>query len=243
MGERGDERPASPHQAEDLLRRALIDSDDAAAVALRVGGLALSEALTIVFHGRRDLGTLATYVANGGRGAGAAIGFDELLRVPCDLDLGDARDRAEAEALYAQQAAVLRDALVAADTVLSLWCEALAAAPHARVAVDRSPRAPAQLPVPRLMPVALVDRDTGLTVAPVCNARPLAEGRPPMGIACAQQDVAHVYPLPDDPQACLEDFVARAGEHARALAERLRHQEASVRRFLELNDDGFDEAG
>jgi hypothetical protein len=230
-------------QAEDLLRRALIDSDDAAAVALRVGGLALGQALTIVFHGRRDLGTLATYVASGGHGAGAAIGFDELLRVPCDLDLAEARDRAEAERLYAEQAAVLRDAIVAADTVLSLWREALAATPHARVAVDRSPHPPARLPAARLMPVALIDRDTGLTVVPVCGARPLAEGRPPMGIACAQQDLAHVYPLPDDPQASLEDFMHRADEHARSLGERLDHQAASVRRFLELNEDGFHEAG
>lgn len=242
MDEQGDEGPP-PGQAEDLLRRALIDSADAAAVALRVGGLALSEALTIVFHGRRDLGTLATYVASGGRGTGAAIGFDELLRVPCDLDLAEARDRAEAERLYAEQAAVLRDAIVAADTVLSLWREILAAAPHARVGVDRSPRPQVRLPAARLMPVALVDRDTGLTVAPVCGARPLAEGRPPMGIACAQQDLAHVYPLPDDPQASLEDFRERADEHARALGDRLDHQDASVRRFLELNDDGFHEAG
>lgn len=242
MDEQGDEGPP-PGEAEDLLRSALIDSGDAAAVALRVGGLALSEALTIVFHGRRDLGTLATYVTSGGRGAGAAIGFDELLRVPCDLDLAEARDRAEAEHLYAEQAAVLRDAIVAADTVLSLWREILAAAPHARVGVDRSPRPPVRLPAARLMPVALVDRDTGLTVAPVCGARPLVEGRPPMGIACAQQDLAHVYPLPDDPQASLEDFQERADEHARSLGDRLDHQAASVHRFLELNDDGSHATG
>jgi hypothetical protein len=38
-----------------------------------------------------------------------------LLRVPCDLDLGDAEDRAEAERLYVEQASALRDALVGAD--------------------------------------------------------------------------------------------------------------------------------
>jgi hypothetical protein len=58
-----------------------------------------------------------------------------------------------------------------------------------------------------------------------------------MGIACAQQDVAHVYPLPDDPQRCLEDFFSRVAEHANLLAERLDHQETSVRRFLELSED------
>ena len=95
--------------ADDLLRRALIDQDAAAAVALRVGGLPLCDALTIVFHGRRDLGTIQTYVAHGGRGAGSAVGPDELLRVPCDLDLAAAEDREEAEQLYAEQAAAMRD--------------------------------------------------------------------------------------------------------------------------------------
>ena len=91
--------------ADDLLRRALIDQDAAAAVALRVGGLPLCDALTIVFHGRRDLGTIQTYITHGQRGAGSAVGPDELLRVPCDLDLASARDRDEAEELYAEQAA------------------------------------------------------------------------------------------------------------------------------------------
>ena len=95
------------------------------------------------------------------------------------------------------------------------------------------------LPVPRLMPVALVAPERRLMVTPVCAARPLAHGRPPMGIACAQQDVVHVYPLPDDPERCLIDFAERAAEHARRLAERLEHQEASVRRFLELNGEDF----
>jgi hypothetical protein len=58
-----------------------------------------------------------------------------------------------------------------------------------------------------------------------------------MGIACAQQDVARIYPLPDDPERCLEDFAEAAADHARRAAERLDHQEASVRRFLELNGD------
>jgi hypothetical protein len=93
------------------------------------------------------------------------------------------------------------------------------------------------------MPVALVAPERNLTVTAVCSARTLAEGRPPLGIACAQQDVAHVYPLPDDPEACLEDFSRRAAEHARATAERLEHQDASVRRFLELSGEDFPEAG
>jgi hypothetical protein len=236
-----DEQPeAFGDDADDLLRRALIDPDASIAVAMRVGGLALSEALTIVFHGRADLGTIQTYVATGGRGAGTAIGADELLRVPCDLDLGDAESRDEAEEAYAEQARTLRDALLAADTVLSIWREPLQALTEAPVGVDRSVDLAVRLPAHRLMPVALVAPEKHLTVAPVCGARRLADGRPPMGIACAQQDVARVYPLPDDPERCLEDFAEHAAEHARRMAERLEHQEASVRRFLELS--GGDDA-
>src|ERR671926_1161065 len=110
---------------EELLRRALIDTEASAAVALRVGGLPVSEQLTVVFHGRRDLGTIQTYVTHGGHGAGAAVAADDLMRVPCDLDLAAAEDREEAERLYAEQAAAMRDALVGADTVLDIWREPL----------------------------------------------------------------------------------------------------------------------
>ena len=78
--------------------------------------------------------------------------------------------------------------------------------------------------------------ESQLVVTPVCGARTLADGRPPMGIACAQQDLTRVYPLADDPERCVEDFLELAAEHALALAERLDHQEASVQRFLELSD-------
>src|ERR1700733_3679885 len=98
--------------ADELLRRALIDDSSAVAVSLRVGGMPLSEAVTVIFHGRRDLGTLQTYVACGARGAGSTVSASELLRVPCDLDLADAEDREEAEQLYVEQATALRDALV-----------------------------------------------------------------------------------------------------------------------------------
>ena len=224
-------------EAEELLQRALLDAEAAAAVSLKVDGLSLVDALTVIFHGRRDLGTIQTYITNGGRGAGAAVRADELLRVPCDLDLADADDREQAEELYAAQAAALRDAIVAADTVLAVWREPLAELADGRVGVDRSIQISLRPPAHSLMPVALVAPERHLTFAPVCGARTLAEGRPPMGIACAQQDVAHVYPLPDDPERCLEDFLERAAEHARELNARLEHQELSVERFLELNDD------
>jgi hypothetical protein len=229
--------PHDRDSAEQLLRRALLDGEASAAVAMKVEGLTLCEQLTIIFHGRRDLSTIQTYIAHGGRGAGSAVAASDLLRVPCDLDLGDAEDRDDAEQLYIAQARALRDALLAADTVLSVWREPLAELAGSDITVDRSIELDVQLPAHRLMPVALVAPERHLMVAPVCGARTLADGRPPLGIACAQQDVAHVYPLPDDPERCLDDFVERAAEHARRLAERLAHQEASVQRFLELSDE------
>ena len=229
--------------ADDLLRRALIDAEASAAVALRVAPLPLCDTLTVVFHGRRDLGTIQTYVAHGGRGAGSAVGAGELMRVPCDLDLGDAGDREEAERLYAEQAAAMRDALVGADTVLDIWREPLEDLAGARVQVDRSIQLDVRLPAHRLLPAALVAPEKRIVVTAVCGARPLAQGRPPMGIACAQQDVARVYPLPDDPERCLEDFLEVAADHAREMADRLGRQEASVERFLELSGEDFPETG
>jgi hypothetical protein len=229
--------------AEDLLRRALIDAESAAAVALRVAPLPLCETLTVVFHGRRDLGTIQTYITHGGRGAGDAVAADELMRVPCDLDLAAAEDREEAELMYAEQAGALRDALEAADTVLDIWREPLEDIVHDHVEVDLSLDLSVRLPAHRLLPAALVAPERRIVVTAVCAARPLAEGRPPMGIACAQQDVARVYPLPDDPERCLEDFLELAAQHARAMAEQLGRQEQSVQRFLELSGEDFPQAG
>jgi hypothetical protein len=225
---------ANEDAAEDLLRRALLDDSASVAVSLRVGGLPVSQAVTVIFHGRRDLGTLQTYVTFGSLGAGTTVAASDLLRVPCDLDLADAEDRAEAEALYLEQATALRDALVGADVVLDVWREPLSDVLGAEVTVDHSVELAVRLPAPRLLPTALVARDSQLLVTPVCSARTLAEGKPPMGIACAQQDITRVYPLADDPVRCVEDFLGVAADHARALAQRLDHQEASVERFLEL---------
>src|SRR3954466_900367 len=229
-------------RSDDLLARALLDAESSAAVALKVGGLALSDALTVIFHGRRDLGTIQTFIAQGGLGAGTAVRADALLRVPCDLDLADAGDRDEAEELYTAPARALRDALVAADTVLAVWREPLEELTESRVGIDRSIDIRLRLPAHPRIPGALVAPDKHLTIPPVGGARTLAEGRPPMGIACAQQDIAHVYPLPDDPERCLEDFAQRAARHAVELGERLTEQEISVERFLELSD-GFPETG
>jgi hypothetical protein len=228
--------------AEELLRRALLDDSTSVAVSLRVGNLPLSDALTVIFHGRRDLGTLQTYVTRGSRGAGATVSASELLRVPCDLDLAQAGDRDEAEQLYLEQAAALRDALVGADTVLGVWREPLSELIGSCVTVDHSVELSVRLPAARLLPTALVAPERQLVVTPVCGAWTLAEGRPPLGIACAQQDLTRVYPLSDDPERCVEDFLELTADHARALAERLDHQEASVERFLELSGEDFPSA-
>jgi hypothetical protein len=223
-------------ESEDLLRQALLDDTSSVAVSLKVGGLPLSESVTVIFHGRRDLGTLQTYVACGSRGAGTTVAASELLRVPCDLDLADAGDRADAERLYIEQATALRDALVGADVVLDVWREPLGDMLGSDVSVDHSIELSVRLPAHRLLPTALVAPELHVLVTPVCGARTLAEGKPPMGIACAQQDVIRIYPLADDPERCVEDFLETAAEHARALAERLDHQDASVERFLELSE-------
>ena len=234
-----DEDPTQPeHDGEELLRRALLDESSSVAVSLKVLGLPVSDAVTVIFHGRRDLGTLQTYVAYGSMGAGSRVAGSELLRVPCDLDLADAGDRDEAERRYAEQAKALRDALVGADTVLGVWREPLDELSDGGVSIDHSIELSVRLPAPRLMPTALVAADRQLVVTPVCGARTLAEGRPPMGIACAQPDLTRVYPLADDPGRCVEDFLELAAQHARVLSERLAHQEASVERFLEISDSG-----
>src|SRR5437764_472444 len=232
-----EERDKDEAAGEELLRRALLDDTTAVAVSLRVEGLPVTEAVTVIFHGRRDLGTLQTYVTYGSKGAGATVAASELLRVPCDLDLAAAEDREEAERLYAEQAMALRDALVGADTVLDVWRDPLDAVSEGQLTVDHSIQLPVGLPAARLLPTALVAPDRRLVVTPVCSARTLAEGRPPMGIACAQPDLTRVYALTDDPERCVQDFLELAAEHARALAQRLAHQEASVERFLELSGD------
>ena len=218
------------------MRRALLDESSSVAVSLKVGGLPLSQSVTVIFHGRRDLGTLQTYVTRGSRAAGTTVAANEMLRVPCDLDLADADDRAEAERLYIEQASAFRDALVGADVVLDVWREPLSDLLGSSVSVDHSIELSVRLPAHRLMPTALIAPESHLVVTPVCSARTLAEGKPPMGIACAQQDVIRIYPLADDPERCVEDFLEAAAEHARALADRLDHQEASVERFLELSE-------
>src|ERR1700753_549540 len=159
-----EEDHAGRDASEDLLRRALLDNSSSVAVSLKVGGLPLSDAVTVIFHGRRDLGTLQTYVACGSRGAGATVSASELLRVPCDLDLGDAEDREAAEGLHVEEATALRHALVGADAVLGVWREPLGEMVGGSVAVDHSVELSVRLPAHRLLPTALVVAESHVVV-------------------------------------------------------------------------------
>jgi hypothetical protein len=225
-----------PEDAEDLLKRALLDDSAAVTVSLRIDGLPVSEAVTVIFYARRDLGTLQTYLTPGSKGAGSVLAAADLMRVPCDLDLGGAEDMDEARELYGNQARALRDAVLSADVVLDVWREPLEQMVGRVIQVDHRVNLDLNLPKPRLLPTALVAPDLQLLVTPVTSARTLAEGRPPLGIACVQQDVTRIYPLQEDPEACVIDFLDYAANRARRLAKRIAHQEASVERFLEISD-------
>ena len=140
--------------AEELLRRALLDAEDSAAVALKVHDLPLSKTLTIIFHGRRDIGQVQTFITQGGYGAGATVTAAQLLRVPCDLDLAEAESKPEAEQLYANQAQSLREAIVGADTVLSVWLEPLSKLTASSITVERQAQLDTALPAHRLLPLS-----------------------------------------------------------------------------------------
>ncbi len=183
----------------------------------------MTETVTVIFHGRRDLGTLETYVAYGSKGAGATVPASELLRVPCDLDLAAAEDRDEAERLYAEQAMALRDALVGADTVLDVWREPLDLSPMAAslwtipFSCRSDCRGAARCPPPWLPPTASW-WSCGWQRA---HAR---GGMSPVAFACAQPDLTRVSPLTDDP-APGAPGLPRAGCRARrTLVERLAHE-------------------
>ena len=205
------EPPDGDGTADELLRRALIDPEAS------VGGRAARRGPGAVRHAHRRLprpratwGRSRPTSPTAPRGAGHARSAPtSCCACPCDLDLGDAEDRDEAEEAYAEQARTLRDALAGRrHRARHLARAAAASCAESPVGVDRSVALDVRLPAHRLHAGrARRAREGDSPSPPVCGARTLAEGRPPMGIACAQQDVAHVYPLPDDPERCLEDFV------------------------------------
>ena len=119
--------------------------------------------------------------------------------------------------------------------MLDIWREPFEDLAHDHIRVDRRLRLDVRLPAHRLLPTALVSPEKQIVVTAVCSARSLAEGRPPMGIAVGQQDVVRVYPLPDDPERCLEDFLSsppstRASWPSRSGARRRRSSASSSSR-------------
>ena len=204
-------------EADELLRRALIDADGVGRrrrCASR--GLPLCEALTVVFHGRRDLGTIQTYVAarrprrrHRGRRRRAAA---RPVRPRPRRRGGPRRGRAALR----RAGAAMRDALVAADTVLDVWREPLEElAERGRSTSTGGSRSTCGSRRPGSCRPRSSRRDARArrrrrSAAP----RTLAEGRPPMGIACAQQDVARVYPLPTTPSAASRTSSSRGRPRA-----------------------------
>ena len=181
-----------------------LEPEASAAVALRVSDLPLSDAVTVVFHGRRDLGTIQTYVARGRHGTGAALS----RRRAAARAVRPRPRRRRATATRPSACTPSRRSRCAtrwrrADTVLDDLARAAARTSPTRTWTStRASTLDVELPAHRAAADGAGRRRTArCVVAPVCEARTLAEGRPPLGIACLQQDVARVYPLPDDPEA------------------------------------------
>ena len=152
--------------ADELLRRALLDDSSSVAVSLRVDGLPLSEAVTVIFHARRDLGTLQTYVTCGSRGAGATVAAERAVAGPLRprprrgrgprggrAAVRRAGDDASRRAGWRRHRA--RRLARAAEAMIG-----------SSVAVDNSVQLSVRLPAHRLLPTALVARDSQLIVTP-----------------------------------------------------------------------------
>ena len=147
--------------ADDLLRRALIDPEASVAVALRVDGLALADALTVVFHGRADLGTIQTYVAHGPRGAGDA----RSPRTSCCASRATSTSPTPRAATRPRRCTPSRRARCATRSSPPTPCSRSGASrsrtwPRARSRSTRSLDLDVRLPAHRLMPIALVAPDT-----------------------------------------------------------------------------------
>ena len=180
------------------------------------------------------------------RGAGSAVGADELLRVPCDLDLGDAEDREEAErAVRRAGRARCATRCVAADTVLTIWREPLEelVADARRASTARS-SSRSGCPAHRLhagrarRARAPADRRAGVRRAPAGRG-PAADGHRlrPAGRRAR-------LPAARRPRA-LPGGLPRARRRARAPSwpSSSSTRRPSVRRFLELTGEDFAQAG
>ena len=202
--------------ADDLLRRALIDQDAAAAVALGSRGLPLCDTLTSSSTAAATSARSRPTSPTASAAPATRSAPDELLRVPCDLDLAAARDRDEAEELYAEQAGALRDALVGGRH----GARGVAGAVRGPGGAPASPSTAGSSSTSACPPTGCCRPRSWRPRSRSWSPPSAAPGRSPRaarrwGSSCAQQDVARVYPLPDDPERCLEDFLEHAAEHAR----------------------------
>ena len=145
-------------------------------------GLPLCDALTVVFHGRRDLGTIQTYVAHGGRGAGAAgragRAAARAVRPRPRRRRGPRGGRARCTPSRPPRCATRSSAPTPCSTSGASRSRT-SRRPH--VEVDRRIALDVRLPAHRLLPAALVAPERQMVVTAVCGARPLAEGPPADG--------------------------------------------------------------
>ena len=204
-------------------------------------GCRVCEQLTVVFHGRRDLGTIQTYVTHGGHGAGTAVGADELLRVPCDLDLGRRRGpRGGRAALRRAGRRAARRAGRRRHRARRLARAARGPRAHDRVDVDRRLELDVRLPAHRLLPAALVAPEQQIVVTAVCGARAARRGPPADGHRLRAAGRRARLPAARRPGA-LPRGLPRARRRARAPRWRAarRARRPRSQRFLELSGDDF----
>ena len=151
-------------------------------------------------------------------GAGRAVGAGELLRVPATSTsatrAAGTRPRTSTPPRPGRCATRF-----AADTVLAL-ARAARGPPRQRVEVDRPIGLVGRLPAAPDHAGRARAPERRIVVAAVCGARPLAEGRPPMGSGRPAGRRADL-PAGRGARGCLEDFLEVAGEHAREEGERL----------------------
>ena len=217
--------------ADDLLRRALIDPEASVAVALRVGGLALTRGADDRLprpRGPRDDPDLRRPRRRAARAS--AIGADELLRVPCDLDLGDAgtRERGRGGLRRAGPRAARR-AAGGRHRARHLARAAAGAARRRPSASTARWSCRCACPAHRLH----ADRAGGARQAHHRRRRCAAPGRWPKaarrwGSPAPSRTSRTSIRCPTTPSAAWRTSPSCAAEHARRMAERLDHQEASV---------------
>ena len=232
--------------ADDLLKRALIDAEAAASVALRVAPLTLSrDADRGLPRPPRPRARSRPTSPTAAAAPATAVGKDELMRVPLRPRPG----RAPRTARRPSTCSPSRPARCATRWSAPTPCSTSGASrsrtsAHDHIRVDRRIRLDLRLPAHRLLPTALVSPEKQIVVTAVCSARPLAEGRPPMGIAVrASRTSCASIRCPTTRSAASRTSSSSRPSTPTRWPSRLGRQEASVQRFLELSGDDFPQTG